>query len=73
MDRFLIVFPTEERLDFIASKLEQESYRGNDFPLYAAFERHIKSHGKETDGAKIYEVIEGKVKNQYIHLTTFNS
>lgn len=73
MDRFLIVFATGERLDFAISKLEQELYNGEHFPLFDMVENHIKRHGKETLGAKVYEVAEGRKENQYIHLTTFNS
>lgn len=73
MDRFLIVFTTGERLDFAISRLEQELYNGEHFPLFDMIESHTQRHGKETLGAKVYEVVEGRSENQYIHLTTFNS
>ena len=71
MYRFLIVFPNDDRLDFYVSKTEQEFFNG-EFPLFESVRNHIKRFNGETDGAKIYEVIEGKEKNHYVHLTTFN-
>ena len=70
MDRFLIVFPNEERLDFFVSKLKQELFIGECFPLFESIEEHIKRHGKKTKDAKVYEVVDSKECRRYIHLTT---
>jgi hypothetical protein len=73
LNRFLIVFPNDLRLDFYIDDLTIDSFGGEDFPLFATIRRHIERHGGKTDGAKIYEVVKGKEKNHYVHLTTFNN
>jgi hypothetical protein len=71
LNRFLIVFPNDLRLDFYIDDLEIERFNG-EFPLFETIRRHIERHEGKTDGAKVYEVVKGKEKNHYVHLTTFN-
>lgn len=70
MEVTLNIYPTEGRLNYVVLKIEQEVYKCEQFPLYAAIEKHLKHYGIETKGAKIYEVVEDV---KYIHLATLNT